>query len=399
MRRFWSNEKGSMIVMFAVALIPVLALMGAAIDYSRASLARTKMQGALDATGLFLTNLPAGTSQDELNAKATQFFYANYTDSDVLAIQLTVTPDVLPGKLNLTANGTYDPKMVNLVGITSFPVGAKTEVKWGIGKVEVALALDNTGSMSGNKITQLKLAAHELVNVLKNAAQNPGDAKISIVPFGKQVKLNTAFREEFWLKWDSTSEKTNWTGCVEDRERSPVAHVTNDAVPVSTDNATKFPGEPSSGCGSLATIMPLSYDWTALHAKVDAMIATGNTNVPIGLAWGWHTLSPTLPFIEGAAYGTANLTKFLILLTDGDNTDNRWDESTSTINQRTTTACNNIKAQGILIYTIRVINGNGSLLQSCATTPSMYYDVQDASQLSSVFNAIGSQIANLHLSK
>ncbi len=71
MRRFWSNEKGSMIVMFAVALVPVLALMGAAIDYSRASLARTKMQGALDATGLFLSRLPAGTTQEELNAKAT----------------------------------------------------------------------------------------------------------------------------------------------------------------------------------------------------------------------------------------------------------------------------------------------------------------------------------------
>lgn len=170
-------------------------------------------------------------------------------------------------------------------------------------------------------------------------------------------------------------------------------------MPVSTDNATKFPGEPSSGCGSLTTIMPLSYDWTALHAKVDAMIATGNTNVPIGLAWGWNTLSPTLPFTEGAAYGTVNLTKFLILLTDGENTDNRWDDPTSVINQRMTMVCNNIKAAGILLYTIRVIDGNGTLLQSCATTPSMYYNVQDAGQLSAVFNAIGAQIANLHLSK
>ena len=62
-------------------------------------------------------------------------------------------------------------------------------------------------------------------------------------------------------------------------------------------------------------------------------------------------------------------------------------------------ACNAIKAAGIKIYTIRVINGNASLLQSCASSPSMYYDVDDAAQLSSVFNAIGSQIANLHLSQ
>ena len=50
------------------------------------------MQGALDATGLFLSRLPAGTTQEELNAKATTFFFANYTETDVLDILLTITP-------------------------------------------------------------------------------------------------------------------------------------------------------------------------------------------------------------------------------------------------------------------------------------------------------------------
>jgi Flp pilus assembly protein TadG len=396
MLRFWADSKGSMITQFAVALIPVLGVMGAAIDYSRANLARTKMQVALDATGLFLSKLPANTTQEERDAKAVQYFFANYTLQEVSGVVLTATPGELPGQLNLTAKGTYTPKLVNVLGIGNYEVGTKTQVKWGIGKVEVALALDNTGSMSGNKITQLKIAAHDLLNVLQNAAQNPGDAKVSIVPFGKQVKLDTAFREEFWLKWGSQSEKDDWTGCVEDRNKD---YDVSDTVPVSSDTATLFPGEPSSGCGSLAIVMPLSYDWTALHAKIDTMIATGNTNIPIGLAWAWHTLSPTLPFTEGAAYGTEKLTKFVILLTDGDNTDNRWDDSTFTINQRTTMACNAIKAVGIKIYTVRVINGNASLLQSCASSPSMYFDVDDAGELSSVFNAIGSQIANLHLSQ
>lgn len=394
MLRFWTDRKGSMIVQFAVALIPVLGVMGAAIDYSQASLERTKMQVALDATGLFLSKLPANTSQEELNAQAQLFFFANFPSQVVSGIALTITPGDVPGKLNLAAKGTYTPKLVNVLGIGNYEVGTKAEVKWGVGKVEVALALDNTGSMaSSGKLTQLKAAAHNLIDVLKNSAQHPGDAKISIVPFGVQVKIDTAFRDETWLKWDSSSEKTNWQGCVEDRNKD---YDVSDTTPT-TSSSTKFPG--TLDCGSLAPITPLTYDWTALHAKVDLMIATGNTNIPIGLAWGWHTLSPTLPFTEAAPYGTANLTKFLILLTDGDNTDNRWSDSTFTINQRTTMACNNIKAAGIKIYAIRVINGNASLLQSCASSPTMYYDVQDATQLSGVFNAIGSQIANLHLSK
>jgi hypothetical protein len=66
---------------------------------------------------------------------------------------------------------------------------------------------------------------------------------------------------------------------------------------------------------------------------------------------------------------------------------------------RTRAVCANIKASGIKIYSVRVIDGNASLLRDCATEPGMYYDVQQASQLSSVFSAIGSSLVNLHLAK
>jgi Flp pilus assembly protein TadG len=394
LRRLLANRKGNVAILFALALVPVIGAMGAAVDYSLANEQRVNLQRALDATGLMLARIMP-TTQSELDSKGQAFFNANLgtLPKQIKDVTLTITP-LGTGKMLVAANATYHPELVNVLGVTSFPMAARTEVTWGFGKVEVALALDNTGSMSGNKIAQLKIAAHSLLDTLQAAAKNVGDAKVSIVPFGKQVKLSTSFRNENWLKWDSNSEKNNWTGCVEDRDKN---NDVTDVLP--TSNSTRFPGEPSSGCGSLATILPLSYDWSALHAKVDNMIATGNTNVPIGLVWAWHTLSSTLPFTEGTAYGTPNLTKFIILLTDGDNTENRWGDSTSTMNQRTTMVCNNVKAMGILIYTIRVINGNANLLRNCATTPSMFYDVDDASELNAVFTTIGAQIANLHLSK
>ena len=40
-------------------------------------------------------------------------------------------------------------------------------------------------------------------------------------------------------------------------------------------------------------MMPLSTDWTALNAKIDAMTPTGNTNVTIGMQMAWQTLSPS----------------------------------------------------------------------------------------------------------
>jgi hypothetical protein len=70
-----------------------------------------------------------------------------------------------------------------------------------------------------------------------------------------------------------------------------------------------------------------------------------------------------------------------------------------TIDARTALVCSNIKAANIRIYTVRVIDGNATLLRNCATNPTMYYNVQNASQLNSVFGAIAQNLANRRIAK
>ena len=84
----------------------------------------------------------------------------------------------------------------------------------------------------------------------------------------------------------------------------------------------------------------------------------------------------------------------MILLTDGVNTQNRWTSNSVSIDARTLEACSKIKAAGIQLFTVRVIDGNANLLKSCATSPDMFYDVSDASQLSAVFDKIGTAVKN-----
>ncbi len=69
-------------------------------------------------------------------------------------------------------------------------------------------------------------------------------------------------------------------------------------------------------------MMPLTYDWSSLNTKIDAMTPTGNTNVTIGLALGFQTLSPVTPF--NAPVPAVDLEKVIVILTDGENTQNRW---------------------------------------------------------------------------
>jgi Flp pilus assembly protein TadG len=436
LRRFCRDRKGNVAIVFALTLVPVAGATGAAIDYSLANANRSSMQKSLDATALALAKLMP-LSQAQLDTQGWQIFQAGLGNLRVKVIPsglIITTPST--GKLVLTATGEYTPSLSGVIGINTFPVGARSEVTWGLKKLELALALDNTGSMdSSNKMTELKKAAKNLMTTLKNAAKNPGDVKVAIIPFNTLVNTgeNTSTT---WIKkgdWDNkegncsredrwgneytpksvcqanggtwtpkTFNNTNFKGCVEDRDKDPTASANYDAKDTTPDatSATKFPARRCTY--PVAQILPLTYDWTALNTKIDDMQPAGATNVTIGLAWAWHALTPNLPLTQAAA-PAADLSKIIILMTDGLNTQNRWDgngfDPCDSCDTRTALACTNAKAAGIKIYTIRVIDGDANLLRNCASDPSMYYDVQNASQLTAVFNAIGGQLANLHLSQ
>jgi uncharacterized protein YegL len=280
-------------------------------------------------------------------------------------------------------------------------------------KLELALALDNTGSMAwSSKLAELKKASHTLLDTLKKASKNPGDIKVAIIPFDTTVNIGSNFKNQSWFDTESIDcngwkngtgcKKDNWKdvweGCVRDRT---YPYDTQDDAPNPSVTATLYP---VYDCGALTKIMPLSTDWTALNTKIDDMEAAGYTNVTIGLVWGWHALTTGAPLSEAAA-PSPDIDKVIILLTDGDNTES-WKNSNNTkvttqsaIDTRTQLVCQNVKAAGIKLYTVRVIDGNATLLRDCATNPSMFFDVQTASQLNSVFNSIAQNLANLRISK
>ena len=104
--------------------------------------------------------------------------------------------------------------MVNVAGVTSFPVGTKTEVKWGNSRLRVALVLDTTGSMSSaGKIDALKTAAKNLIDQLKAAASAPEDVYISIVPFVKDSNFGMigSFDTAIELNYANWLDFTCWS--------------------------------------------------------------------------------------------------------------------------------------------------------------------------------------------
>ena len=380
--------------------------------------------------------------QTTLNDKAQAVFTTLINRPEIMNIVVTpvlTNPTEGTFLLDVSATGMVDTTFTKILGKEHLDLSVNTQIRWGMKKLELALGLDNTGSMgSSSKMTELKKAllnikgqngatADGLLQTLKNAAKQAGDVRISVIPFDTTVKIGTSYKNDTWIDWTEAfgtcnktlsspktktrclaisggawtkdNNKNNWNGCVIDRNQS------NDAADTLPDNnmATQFPAtKECTGSGGLAQALPLTDIWGSgyqtLVDKVNSMQPNGNTNVTIGLAWAWHSLTSSLPWPE-ALDPKPDLDKAIILLTDGDNTQNRWSTTQSSIDTRTTLACNNVRVANIKVYTIRVIDGNAALLRSCATKTSMYFEVAQASQLSPVFAAIAQDLANLRIAK
>jgi Flp pilus assembly protein TadG len=429
LRGFLRSQSANVAIMFGLSVVPLLGLAGAAIDYSRAASDRTKMQAAIDTTALMLAKEAQGQSDTQIQQKAQNYFNALMGSSEVYSLSIQSSYNSTGGtRIDLTAHGVVDTAFMGLLGVKQVPVSTTATATWGNTRLRVSLVLDNTGSMSSaGKLTALKTATKNLLTQLKKTARTPEDVYVSIIPFSKDVNVGSAVYLAPWLRWDvfdesngtckkggnKTSDATKtlcgknggtwtaadhktWTGCVTDRDQP--FDTTRDN-PTTSIVGSLFPAEQFTGCPT--SVMALSNDWAALNAKVDAMVATGNTNQTIGLQWGYQSLLATLPLTVpslGPGYQYENI---VILLTDGLNTQNRWSTSQTTIDNRTRLACSTIKADNVTIYSVQVNTGGdptSSMLRDCASSPAKFFILTDASAIVSTFDAIGVELSKLRLS-
>src|SRR5262249_4001611 len=162
--------RANILPMVGLASTVIAGFVGAALDYSRANSVKAAMQSAVDATGLMLSRDAPNMTPDERTQKATDFFKAEFNRTDVKNVQVTAnlsSPQQGNFQLNITASGDVDTTVARVLGQDQMHVSTSSEILWGIKKLELALVLDNTGSMAqSGKIQALKTAAHNLLTTL-----------------------------------------------------------------------------------------------------------------------------------------------------------------------------------------------------------------------------------------
>ncbi len=436
--RFLKDRRGGVTPMFALAIVPVVGFVGASIDYSRANSIKAGMQSALDATALAMAKLAPTLTPADLQTKTTAYFNAMFSHTDAKSMTITPTYTTSGGsQLTVSAAASMDTAFMKLMGYSNLDIKSSSTVKWGNNRLRVALALDNTGSMNDDgKIGALKTATKNLLDQLKAAATNNGDVYVSIVPFSKNVKVDTSNYNASWVDWEDwdddnghdsstttcTTKKTGksgklknkctttttwvpdnhntWNGCITDRDKE---YDVSGTAPTSSA-ATKFPAEQYDSCP--VAVKGLSYDWSSMTTLVNSMTPNGTTNQTIGLVWAWMSLTGGGPFTVPAMDSNYKYQQTIVLMSDGLNTENRWDGNGSSqspqVDARMSLACTNAKAAGLTVYTIHV-NTNGdptsTVLKNCASGPTNFFTVTSSGQLNTVFNQIGTQLSQLRISK
>lgn len=445
----WSHFKrantGNVAVTFALATIPVVGFVGSAVDFSRANSTKAAMQAAIDATALMLSKNADSLTAAQISSKATSYFNALFTRPEAKNVAITATYSTTNGsQILLNGTATVDTNFMGLMGYPNMQIGVTSTAKWGMNKLRVALALDNTGSMSDDgKMSALKTATKNLLTQLKAAAVKDGDVYVSIIPFAKDVNLGASNYNQSYIDWTdfdenngscskspsrgSYSTKTDcvngggnwtvtnhnrWNGCVTDRGGSNAPDSNNWDQKVDAPTATaasKYPAEQYNACP--AAVQGLTYDWTTLNSMVDNMSPNGGTNQPIGLVWAWQSLVGGGPLTAPAKDPNYIYSDVIILMSDGLNTQDRWygngSSVSSSVDKRMYDStkngigtCANAKAAGVTIYTIQVNTGGdptSTLLQNCASGSDKFTEIKTANQLISTFQSIGTALSKLRI--
>lgn len=495
---FLTNTSGAVALLFGLTLIPIVGFVGGAIDYANAYRTRTKLQSALDAAAL-----AAGREIDAGNTEAGAQEIANMVLEANLGggfpnYRATFNITEVNGHRTVIANAesAVDTYIMGVVGVRNMPIDVESTVDLAGGNLELALVLDNSGSMSGSKINNLKDAAKRLTQILFEANRREEAVKIGVVPFAAAVNVGTEYANASWMdttgrssihyenfspsvtRWTLFNQmrNTSWAGCVEAR---PGIHMTQDTSPDISDGDSFFvpmlaPDEPDTSNGYNNSYLvdrdgnctgnvnhlsdlqrqertckynnerpsssrpgpnymcdprplhTLTDDQNEVITALNAMQAQGNTNIMEGIMWGWRVLSPGEPFTEGRPYDDRENKKFMIVMTDGANTHNgannmnrsrysafgyakngRLRSPTSSSSQladamddKTEEACTNVKAAGIIVYTIAFDlddAGTVAMLRRCASGASRAFSIDNGDALISIFEAIAGEINKLRI--
>ena len=186
---FTRSRRGNVAMMWAFMGAVLIGLVGLTVDFTRAQAIRAQLQNAADGAAL-VAERNTMMNEAQRTAAARAFFDAEMGDyaADVSEFRVEDLGEV---GHRVQAAIPMDLTLARLVRNEPWTIRVESQAEQGGRDIEVAVVVDTTGSMSGSRISSLRQAATDLVNIIVSDEQEPYYSKVALVPYSLAVNPGT----------------------------------------------------------------------------------------------------------------------------------------------------------------------------------------------------------------
>ena len=207
MVKFWGtlcrlrgNRRANVAAITAAALIPVIGMIGSAVDVGRAYMAKSRLQSSCDSAALAARRVMKNDELDD-DAIATGQKYFQFNFPDGMFGTSTFEPEITKpetGVVRVSAETSIPNVFMQMFGYERMPVGVTCDASLNFVNTDVVLVLDVTGSMADPidgepKIEALRdavLALYDELEPIQRQLESQGlRLRYGIVPYSSTVNV------------------------------------------------------------------------------------------------------------------------------------------------------------------------------------------------------------------
>ncbi|WP_158555125.1 VWA domain-containing protein [Fulvimarina endophytica] len=184
-RSFAGDRGGNFMLLAALILVPLVLFAGGAVDLADASHKRSAIQSAADIAALGAASMADATFGDR-ETRAHQLFHQNMSGTDD---ELTGRLSAENGVFTYTVADEVPYRFMKIVGLDKAKLNVVAQAATQGPDIDIAFVLDNSGSMKGERIRELKGAVRLFLDEFKDQRDR---IRVALVPFHSGVRLSDA---------------------------------------------------------------------------------------------------------------------------------------------------------------------------------------------------------------